>query len=64
MRIREVNVNNEKINQLVGLLMGLKPAEWSRIRIAVDKEFDSMSSKLRLNDAESLKGKILLELKF
>lgn len=54
-------MDDKKIEQFVSLLIGMKPAEWSRLKIAVDKEFDSMSCKLQLHDTESLKGKIKLE---
>ncbi|MEG6615345.1 hypothetical protein V6C27_02730 [Peptococcaceae bacterium 1198_IL3148] len=56
-------VTNEKIEQFVSLVLGMKPAEWSRLKIAVDKEFDSMSNRLVLNDTESLKRKIEIEFK-
>lgn len=54
-------LTNAQIDQLVELLVGMTPAEWSSLKIAVDKEFNSMSCKLVLHDTESLKSKIKLE---
>lgn len=56
-------MEKEKIDQFISLIIGMKPSEWSRLKIAVDKEFSSMSNRLILNDTESLKRKIETEFK-
>lgn len=56
-------MDQEKIEQFVSLVKGLSPADWSRLKIAVDQEFDSMSCKLRIHDTKSLKERIELEVK-
>ena len=56
-------MEKEKIDQFISLIIGMKPSEWSRLKVAVDKEFSSMSNRLILNDTESLKRKIETEFK-
>ena len=47
-----------KIKEIISCLIGLKRIEWNAVKVAVEQEFDSASSKLKLQDAESLKRKI------
>lgn len=48
-------MSNEKIDEIVTLLMGLSQVEWNRISHAVNMVFSSASLKLVLEDAEKLK---------
>lgn len=50
------------IEQLTNILHGLKYYEWCKIKVAVDKEYASMSNRLELNDTEALKKLLKLEL--
>ena len=45
------------------MLSGLKRYEWSRLKIAVERMYDSASCKLALEDAESIQKNIALEMK-
>lgn len=51
-----------RIEQLADILQGLKYYEWCKIKVAVDKRYVSMSSKLELNDIEALKKLLQIEL--
>ena len=45
------------------MLSGLKRYEWSRLKIAIERMYDSASCKLPLGDAESIQKNIALEMK-
>ena len=45
------------------MLSGLKRYEWSRLKIAIERMYDSASCKLSLGDAESIQKNIALEMK-
>lgn len=43
-----------KIEKIAELAIGMKPSEWSCINIAIQKQYSSLSSKLRLENKEEL----------
>lgn len=54
-------MNNEKIKEIAVLLSGLKRYEWGRVKMVIEKQFDSASAQLQLPDAESIAKKLELE---
>lgn len=52
----------ETIDKLSKLLTGLKRYEWSRIKVAVERMYDSASNKIALDDTESIQKNISLEM--
>lgn len=48
-------MDKQKMETLVETLYGMTYSEWSRVRICVEKTFDSAKSRVQLQDAESLK---------
>lgn len=52
----------ETIDKLARLLTGLKRYEWSRIKVAVERMYDSASNKIALDDTESIQKNISLEM--
>lgn len=44
-----------KIDALIDLLSGLKRCEWSKIAHVINRQYDSASSRLVLQDTESLR---------
>lgn len=55
-------MENNKIEQIAGLLLGLKRYEWNKISAAVNMYFDSESDKLPLSDPERLRRVLELHL--
>lgn len=55
-------MNTETLNEISKLLTGLKRYEWSKLKIAVERMYDSASCKLTLDDTESIQKNILLEM--
>ena len=53
----------EKIEKLAQLLSGLKAYEWSRVKVAVEKMYSSVSAKIELNDTEEIHKNLELEFK-
>lgn len=51
----------EKRRQFAELVVGLSPAEWSRLVIAVEKSFAAEYAKTRLADAAAIEARIRLE---
>lgn len=56
-------MSEEKIKAIAEMLSGLKRYEWSRLKIAIERMYDSASCKLALEDAESIQKNIALEMK-
>lgn len=54
-------MSEEKIKIIAENLTGLKRYEWSKLKIAIEKMYDSASCKLSLDDTESIHKNILLE---
>lgn len=56
---------NEDISRRISIIAeavtGLKYYEWSRIKTAIDRKYSSASAKVKLEDAEELKGAIEVE---
>ena len=55
-------MEEEKIKEIARLLTGLKRYEWSKLKIAIERMYDSASCKVSLDDAESLQKNISLEM--
>ena len=55
-------MENNQIEQIAGLLLGLKRYEWNKISAAVNMYFDSESDKLPLSDPERLRRVLELHL--
>lgn len=55
-------MSEEKIKIIAEILTGLKRYEWSRLKIAVERMYDSASCKLSLDDTESIHKNISLEM--
>lgn len=55
-------MDEEKIRIIAENLVGLKRYEWSKLKIAVERMYDSASCKLSLNDAESIQRSISVEM--
>ncbi len=55
-------MTDEQIKKISEMLSGLKRYEWSRLKIAVERMYDSASCKLSLGDAESIQRNIQLEM--
>lgn len=56
-------MSEEKIKTIAEMLSGLKRYEWSRLKIAIERMYDSASCKLSLGDAEYIQKNIALEMK-
>ena len=55
-------MTDEQIKKISEMLSGLKRYEWSRLKISVERMYDSASCKLSLGDAESIQRNIKLEM--
>lgn len=55
-------MSEEKIRIIAENITGLKRYEWSKLKIAVEKMYDSASCKLSLDDTELIQKNISLEL--
>lgn len=47
-------MDKQKLKEIASVLSGLKRHEWSRVKIVVEKQYDSASGQLQLADTESL----------
>lgn len=53
--------NNNRLNDLINGLSGLKHSDWCRVKEVVDRVYKSQAAKLELNDIESLQKLIRKE---
>lgn len=56
-------MTDEQIKKISEMLSGLKRYEWSRLKIAVERMYDSASCKLSLGDAESIQKSVTFEMR-
>lgn len=54
-------MNEEKIKEISVVLSGLKRYEWGRVKMIIEKQYDSASTQLQLPDAESIARNLQLE---
>ena len=52
----------KQLNEIANLLTGVKKYEWSRIKIAIDRMYDSASNKISLKDTEAIRRNIYIEM--
>lgn len=54
---------DHRIEQIVNAVDGMTYSDWSKVKVAIEKRYASMSSKLELSDTEALRKLLQLELK-
>ena len=52
----------ERIDMICRAVAGIEYAEWTRIRVAIDKKYSSKSSHVTVDDPEEFKRMIKVEL--
>lgn len=55
-------MQEEKLNDIVDALVGIKAYEWAKVRKAVQDIFDQKYSRLEISDREKLRTNLKIEI--